>query len=64
MFAAIDPGPDGRAALDLGARIAHNNRSRLRALLISHDELAISATQPDACATADGRVAVRNAVKI
>ena len=48
VFAAIDPGPDGRAALDLGARIAHNNRSRLRALLISHDELAISATQPDA----------------
>jgi hypothetical protein len=48
VFAAIDTGPDGRAALDLGARIAHNNRSRLRALLISHDELAISATQPDA----------------
>lgn len=48
VFAAIDPGPDGRAALDLGARIARNNRSRLRALLISHDELAISATQPDA----------------
>jgi hypothetical protein len=48
VFAAIDTGPDGRAALELGARIARNNRSRLRALLISHDELAISATQPDA----------------
>jgi hypothetical protein len=48
VFAAIDTGPDGRAALDLGARIAHHNRSRLRALLIAHDELAISATQPDA----------------
>ncbi|HVB82148.1 MAG TPA: hypothetical protein VNE82_19630 [Candidatus Binataceae bacterium] len=48
VFAAIDAGPDGRAALELGARIAHNNRSRLRALLISNDALAISATQPDA----------------
>lgn len=48
VFAAIDAGPDGRAALDLGARIARGNRSRLRALLISHDALAISATQPDA----------------
>jgi hypothetical protein len=48
VFAAIDTGPDGRAALDLGARIARHNRSRLRALLIAHDELAISATQPDA----------------
>ncbi len=48
VFAAIDAGPDGRAALELGARVARNNRSKLRALLISHDELAISATQPDA----------------
>jgi hypothetical protein len=48
VFAAIDAGPDGRAALELGARIARGNRSRLRALLISHDALAISATQPDA----------------
>jgi hypothetical protein len=48
VFAAIDTGPDGRAALELGARIARNNRSGLRALLISHDALAISATQPDA----------------
>jgi hypothetical protein len=48
VFAAIDTGPDGRAALELGARIARGNRSRLRALLISHDALAISATQPDA----------------
>ena len=48
VFAAIDAGPDGRAALELGARIARNNRSRLRALLISNDALAISATQPDA----------------
>src|SRR6266478_2899365 len=47
VFAAIDAGPDGRAALELGARIAHNNRSRLRALLIA-EALAISATQPDA----------------
>jgi hypothetical protein len=48
VFAAIDAGPDGRAALELGARIARGNRSKLRALLISHDALAISATQPDA----------------
>jgi hypothetical protein len=48
VFAALDAGPDGRAALELGARIARNNRSRLRALLISNDALAISATQPDA----------------
>lgn len=48
VFAAIDAGPDGRAALELGARIARNNRSRLRALLISNEALAISATQPDA----------------
>jgi hypothetical protein len=48
VFTAIDTGPDGRAVLELGARIARNNRSRLRALLISHDALAISATQPDA----------------
>jgi hypothetical protein len=48
VFAAIDGGPDGRAALELGARIAHNNRSRLRALLIANEALAISATQPDA----------------
>jgi hypothetical protein len=48
VFVAIDGGPDGRAALELGARIAHNNRSRLRALLIANEALAISATQPDA----------------
>ncbi len=48
VFAAIDTGPDGRAALELGARIARDNRSGLRALLISRDALAISATQPDA----------------
>jgi len=48
VYAAIDAGPDGRAALELGARIARSNRSRLRALLLSHDALAISATQPDA----------------
>jgi hypothetical protein len=48
VFAAFDGGPDGRAALELGARIAHNNRSRLRALLIANEALAISATQPDA----------------
>jgi hypothetical protein len=48
VFAAIDAGPDGRAALELGARIARSNRSRLRALLISNEALAISATQPDA----------------
>jgi hypothetical protein len=48
VFAAIDAGPDGRAALELGARIAGNLRSRLRALLISDEALAISATQPNA----------------
>jgi hypothetical protein len=47
IFAAIDSGPDGRAALDLGARIAHSNQSKLRALLLSNQALAISATQPD-----------------
>ena len=41
-------GLQGRAALELGVRIAHNNRSRLRALLIANEALAISATQPDA----------------
>jgi hypothetical protein len=48
VFAAINAGPDGRAGLDLSARIARRNRSRLRALLITNDALAISATQPDA----------------
>lgn len=48
VFAALDAGSDGRAALDLGARIARSNRSKLRALLISNEALAISATQPDA----------------
>jgi hypothetical protein len=48
VFAAIDAGPDGRAALELGARVARGIRSKLRALLISNDALAISATQPDA----------------
>lgn len=48
VFAAIDAGPDGRAALELGARIARSNRSGLRGLLISNNALAISATQPDA----------------
>ncbi len=46
VFAAIDAGPDGRAALHLGARIARNNRSRLRALLLSHDALAIVPLSP------------------
>jgi hypothetical protein len=59
VFAAVDTGPDGRAALELGARIARNHRSRLRALLIANEALAISATQPDAALVAlirDARV--------
>ncbi len=47
VFAAIDAGPDGRAALDLGARIARKSRCKLRALLLSNDALAISSTQPE-----------------
>lgn len=47
VFAAIDAGPDGRAALDLGARIARKSRCKLRALLLSNDALSISSTQPE-----------------
>ena len=35
VFAAVDSGPDGRAALDLAARIAQTQKCRLRALLVS-----------------------------
>lgn len=35
VFAAVDGGPDGRAALDLAARIALTQKCRLRALLVS-----------------------------
>ena len=35
VFAAVDGGPDGRAALDLAARIAQTQKCRLRALLVS-----------------------------
>jgi hypothetical protein len=48
VFVAIDAGPDGRAALDLGVRIAQKYRCKLRALLLSNDVLSISATEPDA----------------
>jgi hypothetical protein len=48
VFAAIDAGPDGRAALDLGVRIAQKYRCKLRALLLSNDVLSISSTEPDA----------------
>jgi hypothetical protein len=48
VFAAIDAGPDGRAALDLGVRIAQKYRCKLRGLLLSNDVLSISSTEPDA----------------
>lgn len=35
VFAAVDAGPDGRAALDLAVRIAQRGRSKLRVLLVS-----------------------------
>ncbi len=35
VFAAVDAGPDGRAALDLAVRIAQRGRIKLRALLVS-----------------------------
>lgn len=35
IFAAVDAGPDGRAALALAVRIAGRKRSKLRALLVS-----------------------------
>lgn len=35
VFAAVDAGPDGRAALALAVRIAQKNKARLRALLVS-----------------------------
>ena len=48
VYAAIDAGPDGRAALDLGVRVAQKYRCKLRALLLSNDVLSISSTEPDA----------------
>ena len=36
IFAAVDSGPDGRAALDLAMRIARSNNAKLRALLVSN----------------------------
>lgn len=35
VFAAVDAGPDGRAAMDLAVRIALNGHTKLRALLVS-----------------------------
>jgi hypothetical protein len=43
IFAAVDAGPDGRAALALAVRIARSNKSKLRALLVSSDVVR----QPD-----------------
>jgi hypothetical protein len=42
VFAAVESGPDGRAALALAVRIARSNKARLRALLVSK-----SVAQPD-----------------
>jgi hypothetical protein len=36
VFTAVDSGPDGRAALDLAARITRSNNAKLRALLVSN----------------------------
>lgn len=36
VFAAVDSGPDGRAALDLAVRITRSNNAKLRALLVSN----------------------------
>ncbi len=36
IYAAVDAGPDGRAALDLALRIARSNNAKLRALLVSN----------------------------
>jgi hypothetical protein len=36
IFAAVDSGPDGRAALDLAVRITRSNNAKLRALLVSN----------------------------
>jgi len=43
IFAAVDAGPDGRAALALAVRIARSYKSKLRALLVSSDVVR----QPD-----------------
>ena len=36
IFAAVDSGPDGRAALDLAVRITRSSNAKLRALLVSN----------------------------
>jgi hypothetical protein len=36
VFAAVDSGPDGRAALDLAVRITRSHNAKLRALLVSN----------------------------
>ena len=36
IFAAVDSGADGRAALDLAVRIARSNKARLHALLVAN----------------------------
>lgn len=36
IFAAVDSGPDGRAALDLAVRITRTSEAKLRALLVSN----------------------------
>ncbi len=43
IFAAVDAGPDGRAALALAVRIARSYKSKLRALLVTSDVVR----QPD-----------------
>src|SRR5260370_16976921 len=43
IFAAVDAGPDGRAALALAVRIPRSYKSKLRALLVTSDVLR----QPD-----------------
>jgi hypothetical protein len=43
IFAAVDAGPDGRAALALAVRVARSYKSKLRALLVASDVVQ----QPD-----------------
>jgi hypothetical protein len=47
IFAAVDTGTDGRAALALAARIARRNKSRLRALLVENSVSQLAADLPE-----------------
>jgi hypothetical protein len=47
IFAAVDAGTDGRAALALAARIARRSKSRLRALLVENSVSQLTADLPE-----------------